>query len=105
MADGRLEAAQSQATCCWDRGVSRNVVSTQWKKLIEIGTVVHRPGEGHKRATTPAQYYYLRLLAKRDKSVTATQMYHNLCNITEISFSRIIVIQRQMQEASMPGTL
>lgn len=91
---GRLEAGQSQATCCRDLGVPRNVVSTLWKQFTETGTVVRRPGQGRKMASTAAEDRYLRLLAKRDRSATATQLSRNLYNATGTSISRITVTQR-----------
>ncbi|GFY21869.1 HTH_Tnp_Tc3_2 domain-containing protein [Trichonephila clavipes] len=85
---------QSEAICCWNLWGLRNVLPTLWKQFIEAGTVVHRPGEGHKRATTRAEDRYVRLLAERYRSVTAIQLPHNLYNAIEISFSRITVTQR-----------
>ncbi|GFS85470.1 HTH_Tnp_Tc3_2 domain-containing protein [Trichonephila clavipes] len=56
--------------------------------------MVRRPGQGHKRATTPTKDCYLRPLDKRKRSMTATHLSFNLYNVTGTSIPRIIVVQR-----------
>ncbi|GFW01181.1 HTH_Tnp_Tc3_2 domain-containing protein [Trichonephila clavipes] len=94
---GRLEASQSKAVG----------LQEMWCPLCgnnsETGTVDHRPGQGRKKATIPAQDHYLRLLAKRDRSATAIQLSLNLYNATGTSISRITVAQRLNAEDDWGG--
>ncbi|GFY04507.1 HTH_Tnp_Tc3_2 domain-containing protein [Trichonephila clavipes] len=72
----------------------REIVSSLWKQFTETITVVCRPVQGHKRATTSTEDCYLRLLAKRDRSERVTQLFHILYNATGTLISQITITQR-----------
>ncbi|GFY21197.1 HTH_Tnp_Tc3_2 domain-containing protein [Trichonephila clavipes] len=92
--DERFQGGQSQAICCRCVVVLRNAVLILWKQFTETGTVVRRPDQDRKTATTLAQDRYLRLLFKRVRSARATHLSHVLYNTTGLFILRIMVPQR-----------
>ncbi|GFX21457.1 hypothetical protein TNCV_1398711 [Trichonephila clavipes] len=83
---GRLEEGQSQGICFWDLGVSRNVVPPLRKQFIEIGTVIHQPGNLDK-ATKGQKNHSLKFPTKR--STTVTKRCPNQYNASGASISCI----------------
>ncbi|GFX57531.1 hypothetical protein TNCV_3550981 [Trichonephila clavipes] len=62
---GWLEGGQTQAEVAQAIGVSQNVITRIWNRLLETGSAGRRPGHGRRWATTPNEDRYLVLTARR----------------------------------------
>lgn len=66
-----LQEGQSQRYVAMHIGVSRRAIRNVWERYQETGSVARRPGTGRARATTAQEDRYLRLTARRERTVTA----------------------------------
>ncbi|GFV04367.1 transposable element Tcb2 transposase [Trichonephila clavipes] len=78
----RLEGGQTQAEVAQAIGVSQNVISRIWNSSLETKSAGRRPGEGRRSATTPNEYRYLVLTARRHRNVNATLIQQHLRSAT-----------------------
>ncbi|GFU97185.1 transposable element Tcb2 transposase, partial [Trichonephila clavipes] len=79
---GRLEGAQTQAEVAKAVGVSQSVISRIWNRFLETGSAGRRPGQGHRRATTPNEDRFLVLKAWRHRNMNATLLQQHLRSAT-----------------------
>lgn len=73
-----LQEGQSQRSVAMQLGVSRRAIRNVWERFQETGSVARRPGSGRVRATTAQEDRYLRLTARRERTVTARTLQTRL---------------------------
>ncbi|GFT66989.1 transposable element Tcb2 transposase [Trichonephila clavipes] len=88
---GRLEVGQTQAEVAKAIGVSQSVISRIWNRFLETGSAGRRPRQGRRRATTPNEYRYLLLTARRHRNMNATLLQKHLRSALWCRFSRFSV--------------
>ncbi|GFW28834.1 transposable element Tcb2 transposase [Trichonephila clavipes] len=91
---GRLEGAQTQAEVAKAVGVSQSVISRIWNRFLETGSAGRRPGQGHRRATTPNEDRFLVLKAWRHRNMNATLLQQHLRSATGTTVSTQTVRNR-----------
>ncbi|GFX37762.1 transposable element Tcb2 transposase [Trichonephila clavipes] len=91
---GRLEGGQTQAEVAKAIGVSQSVISRIWNRFLETGSAGRRPGQGRRLATTPNEYIYLVLTARRHRNMNATLLQQHLCSATGTTVSIQIIRNR-----------
>ncbi|GFV49063.1 transposable element Tcb2 transposase [Trichonephila clavipes] len=91
---GRLEGGQTQAQVAQAIGVSQSVISRIWNRFMETESAGRRPGQGRRRATTPNEYRYLVLAARRHRNMNATLHQQHLRSATGTTVSTQIVRNR-----------
>ncbi|GFY15057.1 transposable element Tcb2 transposase [Trichonephila clavipes] len=79
---GRLEGSQTQTEVAEAIGVSQSGISRIWNRFLETGSAGRRPGQGRRRATTPNEYRYLVLTARRHRNMNATLLQQHLRSAT-----------------------
>ncbi|GFT32258.1 transposable element Tcb2 transposase [Trichonephila clavipes] len=84
---GRLEGGQTQAEVAQAIGVSQSVISRIWNRFLETESAGRRPGQGHRRATTPNENRYLVLTARRHQNMNATLLQQHLRSATGTTVS------------------
>lgn len=78
-----LQEGQSQWSVAMQLGVSRRAIRNVWERYQETGSVARRPGTGRVRSTTAQEDRYLRLTARRERTVTARTLQTRLRQSTE----------------------
>ncbi|GFT98051.1 transposable element Tcb2 transposase [Trichonephila clavipes] len=63
------------------------VVGRIWNRFLKTGSAGRRPGQGHRRATTPNEDRYLVLTARRDRNMNATLLQQHLRSATGTTVS------------------
>ncbi|UYV71152.1 Transposase [Cordylochernes scorpioides] len=91
---GRIAAGQSQAEVARWLETSRKVVLNLWKQFQQTGDISRREGQGRPRITTSSEERYLKLTAKRNKTMTARQLRIELSSATVTIISRQTVYRR-----------
>ncbi|GFV21643.1 transposable element Tcb2 transposase [Trichonephila clavipes] len=91
---GMLEGGQIQAEVAQAIGVSQSVISRIWNRFLETGSAGRRPGQGHRRATTPNEDRYLVLTARRHGNMNATLLQQQLRSATGTTVSTQTVRNR-----------
>ncbi|GFX12382.1 transposable element Tcb2 transposase [Trichonephila clavipes] len=91
---GKLEGGQTQAEVAQAIGVSQSVISRIWNRFLETGSAGRRPGQGHRRATTPNENRYLVLTVHRHRNMNATLLQQHLRSATGTTVSTQIVRNR-----------
>ncbi|UYV84537.1 hypothetical protein LAZ67_X002498 [Cordylochernes scorpioides] len=91
---GRMEAGQSQVEVAKWLNVNKSVVSKIWKQFIDTGTIKRKEGSGRKRKTATSEDRYLVVTAKRNREMTAIQLYNELSSATGTRISRQTVYRR-----------
>lgn len=59
-------------------GVSRPAIRNAWERFLETGSVTRRPGSGRVRATTVQEDRYIRLTARRERTIPARVLQNRL---------------------------
>ncbi|GFW93254.1 transposable element Tcb2 transposase [Trichonephila clavipes] len=90
----RLEGSQTQAEVAQAIGVSQSVISRILNHFLETGSPGRRPGQGHRRATTPKEDLYLVLTAWRHRNMNATLFQQHLRSATGTTVSTQTVRNR-----------
>ncbi|GFV51937.1 transposable element Tcb2 transposase [Trichonephila clavipes] len=88
------EGGQTQAEVAQAIGVSQSVISRIGNRFLETESAVQRPGQGHRRATTPNEDRYLVLTAPRHRNMNATLLQQYLHSATGTTVSTQIVRNR-----------
>ncbi|GFU80794.1 transposable element Tcb2 transposase [Trichonephila clavipes] len=91
---GRLEGGQTQAEVAQAIGVSQSVISRICSRFLETESVGRRPGQGRRRATTPNEYRYLVLTARRHRNMNASLLQQHLHSATGTTVSTQTVRNR-----------
>ncbi|GFU25796.1 transposable element Tcb2 transposase [Trichonephila clavipes] len=91
---GRLEEGQTHAETVEALGVSQSVISRVWNRFLETGSAGRRPGQGHRRATTPNEDRYLVLTARRHRHMNATHLQQHFRSATGTKVSTQTVRNR-----------
>lgn len=73
-----LQEGQSQWSVAMQLGVSRGAIRNVWERFQETGSVARKPGTGRVRSTTAQEDRYLRLTARRERTVTARTLQTRL---------------------------
>uniref|UniRef100_A0A2A4J5V2 Tc1-like transposase DDE domain-containing protein n=1 Tax=Heliothis virescens TaxID=7102 RepID=A0A2A4J5V2_HELVI len=73
-----LQEGESQRSVAIRIGVSRRAIRNVWERYQETGSVARRPGTGRTRATTSHEDRYIRLTARRERTVTARTLQTRL---------------------------
>lgn len=73
-----LEQGESQRAVANRIGVSRRAIRNVWERFQETGSVARRPGSGRIRATTRQEDRYIRITARRERTVTARALQTQL---------------------------
>lgn len=73
-----LQEGESQRTVAIRLRVSRRAIRNVWERYQETGTVARRHGSGRRRATTDHEDRYIRLTARRERTVTARTLQTRL---------------------------
>ncbi|GBM69164.1 hypothetical protein AVEN_91748-1 [Araneus ventricosus] len=71
---GRLEADQSQVQICREFNLTPSVVCNLWKQFQDTGSIERKPGQGRPRAITATEDRYLSIIARRNRSATASRL-------------------------------
>lgn len=77
-----IEAGQSQRAVALQLGYSRRAIQNLWNRYQETGSVSRRRGSGRIRATTAQEDRYVRLTARRDRTVTARALQNRVRQTT-----------------------
>ncbi|GFV63571.1 transposable element Tcb2 transposase [Trichonephila clavipes] len=91
---GRLEGGQTQAEVAQAIGVSQSVISRILNHFLENGSAGRKPGQGHRRATTPNEDRYLVLTARRHRNMNAILLQQHLRSAIGITVSTQTVRNR-----------
>ncbi|UYV84693.1 hypothetical protein LAZ67_X003118 [Cordylochernes scorpioides] len=94
---GRIEAGQSQAEVARWLETSRKVVSNLRKQFQYTGDISRREGQGRPRIITSTEELYLKLTAKRNKTMMARQLTIELSSALGNMISRQTVNRRLYQ--------
>ncbi|GFW99752.1 transposable element Tcb2 transposase [Trichonephila clavipes] len=70
------------------------VVGRIWNRFFETGSAGRRPGQGHRRETTPNEDRYLVLTAQRHRNMNATLLQQHLRSATGTTVSTQTVRNR-----------
>lgn len=73
-----IAEGHSQRSVAFSLGFSRRAIQNVWDRFQETGSVARRPGSGRVRATTAQEDRYIRLSARRERSVTARKLQNRL---------------------------
>lgn len=73
-----LQEGNSQRSVALRLGVSRRAIRNVWDRYQETGSVARRRGTGRARATTAQEDRYIRLTARRQRTVTARALQSQL---------------------------
>lgn len=73
-----LQEGESQRAVARRLGVSRRAIRNVWERYQETGSVARRPGTGRVRATTAQEDRYIRLTARRERTITARHLQNRL---------------------------
>lgn len=73
-----LQEGNSQRSVAIRVGVSRRAIRNLWERYQETGSVARRAGTGRTRATTDQEDRYIRLTARRERSITARTLQNRL---------------------------
>ncbi|GFV43562.1 transposable element Tcb1 transposase [Trichonephila clavipes] len=74
--------------------IAHRVVSRLWKSFKTTGMCSRRHGGGRVRSTTPAEYRYIVLSAKRNRHTTAQQVAYQFLAASGKQISRKTVARR-----------
>lgn len=77
-----LQEGNSQRSVASRLGVSRHAIRNVWERYQETGSVARRRGGGRNRATTSQEDRYVRLTARRERTVTARTLQNRLRDAT-----------------------
>ncbi|GBL73652.1 hypothetical protein AVEN_230654-1 [Araneus ventricosus] len=65
------------------------VVCNLWKQFQDTGSIERKPGQGRPRATTVTEDRYLSIIARRNRSATASQLSRDLYAATGTRVTRV----------------
>ena len=91
---GMLEAGQSQNSIARHFGKSKSVISRLVVRYRQTGGVKIRDGRGRHKKTTPRQDRYLRIIALRNRFISAPQLRDTFRGVTGIRISKSTVHNR-----------
>ena len=91
----RLEAWANQDDVARYMGVCRAVINRLWMRYNNTGNSLDRPRWGHRKATTPAQDRYIRLMHLRDRFRTTTSTASQVPGLRQYSCQTVISRLRQ----------
>lgn len=91
---GMLQGGCTQTHVAQTLGVAQSVVSRAWTRYQAFGTAARHHAGGQHRATTPREDRYLLVLARRQRSINATQLRSDLLNATGTNISTQTVRNR-----------
>ncbi|GFV81478.1 transposable element Tcb2 transposase [Trichonephila clavipes] len=91
---GRLECERTQLEVSEELGIAQSVISRLWQRFQNDGNVSRCYSTGHSRVTTPNEYRYLAVAAKRNRRNTASGLSRQISSATGTTVSRQTVYRR-----------
>ncbi|GFU40890.1 transposable element Tcb1 transposase [Trichonephila clavipes] len=92
---GRLECGRTQLEVSEELGIAQSVISRLWQRFQDDGNVSRCYNTGRPpRVTTPNEYRYLAVTAKRNRRSTASDLSRQLSSATGPTVSRQTVYRR-----------
>ncbi|GFX43388.1 transposable element Tcb2 transposase [Trichonephila clavipes] len=91
---GKLEEGRSVTSVAAEFGIAHSIVSRLWRQFQITGTALRGFSSGRPRGTTPADYRYVVLQARRNRRQTAGEIARHTTQATGRSISRFTVARR-----------
>ncbi|GFX06570.1 transposable element Tcb2 transposase [Trichonephila clavipes] len=89
-----LEEGRSVTSVAAEFGIAHSIVSRLWRQFQTTGTAVWGFSSGLPRGTTPADYRYIVLQARRNRRQTAGEIARHTTQTTGRPISRFTVARR-----------
>ncbi|GFS91471.1 HTH_Tnp_Tc3_2 domain-containing protein [Trichonephila clavipes] len=91
---GKLEEGRSVTSVAAEFGIAHSIVSRLWRQFQTTGTAIRGFSSGRPRGTTPADYRYIVLQARRNRRQTAGEIARHMTQATRRPISRFTVARR-----------
>lgn len=95
-----LEAGYGQREVARRLNLSRSAVQRVYRRYLETGTFVRRPGTGRPRATTERDDRFIATTSLRDRGLNAVQLQQQLRDVRGVAISRWTV-RRRLKERNL----
>ncbi|CAK1585827.1 unnamed protein product [Parnassius mnemosyne] len=82
-----LQEGESQRSVARRLGVSRRAICNAWERFLATDSVARRSGSGRARATTVQEDQYIRLSARRERTIPARVLQNRLRQSSGIRIS------------------
>ncbi|GFX70872.1 transposable element Tcb1 transposase [Trichonephila clavipes] len=92
--NGKLEEGRSVTSVAAEFGIAHSIVSRLWRQFQTTGTAIRGFSSGRPRGTTPADYRYIVLQARRNKRQKAGEIDRQTTQATGRPISRFTVARR-----------
>ncbi|GFW44707.1 transposable element Tcb2 transposase [Trichonephila clavipes] len=91
---GGLEEGRSVTSVAAEFGFARSIVSRLWRQFQTTGTAIRGFSSGRQQGTTPADYRYIVVQARRNRRQTAGKIARHTTQATGRPISRFTVARR-----------
>ncbi|GFT66684.1 transposable element Tcb1 transposase [Trichonephila clavipes] len=91
---GKLEEGRSVASVAAEFGIAHSIVSRLWRQFQTTGTAIRGFSSGRPQGTTPTDYRYIVLQARRNRRQTAGEIARHTTQATGRPISRFTVARR-----------
>ncbi|GFX25176.1 HTH_Tnp_Tc3_2 domain-containing protein [Trichonephila clavipes] len=91
---GKLEEGCSVTNVAAEFGIAHSIVSRLWRQFQTTGTAIRGFSSSRPRGTTPADYRYIFLQARRNRRQTAGEIARHTTQATGRPISRFTVARR-----------
>ncbi|GFY22794.1 transposable element Tcb2 transposase [Trichonephila clavipes] len=91
---GKLEEGRSVTSVAAEFGIAHSIVSRLWRQFQTTGIAIRGLSSGRPRGTTPADYLYIVLQARRNRRQTAGEIARHTIQATGRPILRFTVARR-----------